>query len=165
MNKTALRYGFYLNRKENEVKKRNINTHPVENTNPRGLKLSTAVENAILSRVRLSTGMETSNPCGLLFSTGGESTNPRGSVLSWLWGRRFWGGLQFLCLFFTTFTAGSELFRPSDIFEIKRCAFFVYGNLRNFHCMQRQHSGLHVYVRGAAVYLCAKVFLRYLTYK
>lgn len=41
--------------------------------------------------------------------------------------------------------------------KIKRCAFFVYGNLRNFHCMQRQHSGLHVYVRGAAVYLHTKV--------
>lgn len=41
--------------------------------------------------------------------------------------------------------------------KIKRCAFFVYGNLRNFHCMQKQHSGLHVYVRGAAVYLHTKV--------
>ena len=157
MNKTALRYGFYLNRKENEVKKRNINTHPVENTNPRGLKLSTAVENTILSRVRLSTGVETSNPCGLLFSTGGESTNPRGSVLSCLQRRRFFYRKEESYSFFTTFTAGSELFRPSDILNIKRCAFFVYGNLRNFHCMQRQHSGLHVYVRGAAVYLHTKV--------
>lgn len=98
MNKTALRYGFYLNRKENEVKKRNINTHPVENTNPRGLKLSTAVENAILSRVRLSTGMETSNPCGLLFSTGGESPNLPGLELSWLWGRDFEEDYLFLNL-------------------------------------------------------------------
>lgn len=98
MNKTALRYGFYLNRKENEVKKRNINTHPVENTNPRGLKLSTAVENAILSRVRLSTGVETSNPCGLLFSTGGESPNLPGLELSWLWGRDFEEDYLFLNL-------------------------------------------------------------------
>lgn len=41
----------------------------------------------------------------------------------------------------------------------------VSENLRNFHYTQEQHSGLHVYVRGAAVYLRIKVFLRYLTYE
>lgn len=67
--------------------------------------------------------METSNPCGLLFSTGGESTNPDGSVLSGLWGRRFFYGKEESYSFFITFTAGSELFRPLDILKIKRCAF------------------------------------------
>lgn len=129
----------------------------VENTTPSRSRLSPPVENATLSRVRLSTGGETSNPRGLLFSTGVESSNPGGAVLSCLRGRRFFYRKEESCSFFITFTAGSELFRPSDIFENKALCFFVYGNLRNFHCMQRQHSGLHVYVRGAAVYLHTKV--------
>ena len=84
---------IFKQKREWGKKEWNINTHPVENTNPRGLKLSTAVENAILSRVRLSTGVETSNPCGLLFSTGGESPNLPGLELSCLLGSIFWGGL------------------------------------------------------------------------
>lgn len=105
----------------------------------------------------VSGASESPNPGGLRVLGGPKSSNPGGSVLSCLRGRRFFYRKEESCSFFTTFTAGSELFRPSDIFEIKRCAFFVYGNLRNFHCMQRQHSGLHVYVRGAAVYLHTKV--------
>lgn len=105
----------------------------------------------------VSGASESPNPGGLRVLGGSESSNPGGAVLSGLRGRRFFYGKEESYSFFITFTAGSELFRPSDILNIKRCAFFVYGNLRNFHCMQRQHSGLHVYVRGAAVYLHTKV--------
>lgn len=69
--------------------------------------------------------METSNPCGLLFSTGGESTNPGGTVLSGLRGRRFFYRKEESYSFFITFTAGSELFRPSDIFENKALCFLL----------------------------------------
>lgn len=109
--------------------------------------------------------METSNPCGLLFSTGGESPNLPGLDLSWLWGRDFEEDYSFSVCFLLPLPPERSYSVRRTYLKIKRCAFFVYGNLRNFHCMQRQHSGLHVYVRGAAVYLCAKVFLRYLTYK
>ena len=119
------------------------NLYSKENSNPSGWRLSCPQETATLSRLTFSCPSGTSNPSGL--------------ELSCLLGRRFFYRKEESYSFFTTFTAGSELFRPSDIFEIKRCAFFVYGNLRNFHCMQRQHSGLHVYVRGAAVYLHTKV--------
>jgi hypothetical protein len=84
-----------------------------------------APESLPLVRVAVSGASESPNPGGLRVLGGSESSNPGGTVLSGLWGRRFFYRKEESYSFFTTFTAGSELFRPSDIFENKALCFLL----------------------------------------
>ena len=117
-----------------------------ENENPVGLLLSwtpesspldrlavfDAPESLPLVRVAVSGAPESSNPCGLRLSGGSESSNPGGAELSCLRGRRFFYRKEESYSFFITFTAGSELFRPSDIFENKALCFFCLWKPEKF---------------------------------
>ena len=84
-----------------------------------------APESLPLVRVAVSGASESPNPGGLRVLGGSESSNPGGAVLSGLRGRRFFYRKEESYSFFTIFTAGSELFRPSDIFENKALCFLL----------------------------------------